>query len=156
MKYLKFTLIILVAIFLLYYYFSVSDAGKQQLKGSRQIESVSSSEQKQWETKTDEQSPVTVAVTPIEFGKDAGTWKFDIVFDTHSGNLDENPLEIALLLDDKSNTYQPLAWEGPGPGGHHREGVLIFNPIRPAPPYVELKVKDVGGISERSFKWSVE
>ncbi len=113
-------------------------------------------EQNKWETKTDEQSPVTIKVTPIEFGADAKTWRFSVVFDTHSGSLDDNPLQVAVLRDNKGNTQLPTAWEGAGPGGHHREGVLIFDAINPRPSYVELNVKDVGGIPVRSFRWNIK
>lgn len=111
---------------------------------------------KKWETRVDDQLPVTVEVTPIEFGKNVGVWKFAVVFDSHSVSLDDDPLKVATLFDDEGNSYQPTDWEGPGPGGHHREGVLVFEAINPAPPYVELKIKDVGGIPERSFKWNTE
>ena len=59
-------------------------------------------------------------------------------------------------MDDKGNIYQPKMWEGPGPGGHHREGVLVFSPIEPAPKYVELRIKNIGGIAERLFRWDVK
>ncbi len=109
-----------------------------------------------WETKTDDQPPVTVKVTPVEFGNNVQTWKFQIVFDTHSGSLDEDLLRVAVLTDDNGNEYPPTAWEGTGPGGHHREGVLIFNAINPLSPSVELKIKGVGGIPERLFRWSTQ
>lgn len=109
-----------------------------------------------WETKTDDQQPVTISVTPVEFGKGVETWKFQVVFDTHSGSLDDDPTQIAVLMDDNGNTYKPIAWEGPGPGGHHREGALVFNPVYPTPAYVELKIKNVGGIPERLFRWNTK
>lgn len=113
----------------------------------------STKEIERWETKTDAQPPVTVSITPVEFGKNTAVWKFDIAFNTHSGSLDDDPLQIAVLADNQGRIYQPTAWEGPGPGGHHREGTLIFDAISPMPPYIELKIKDVGGIPERLFKW---
>ena len=109
-----------------------------------------------WETKTDEQLPVTVKATPIELGANTQTWKFQIVFDTHSGSLDDDLLQIAVLADDAGREYRPIAWEGAGPGGHHREGVLIFNAISPTPPVAELKIRSVGGVPERSFSWSIK
>lgn len=112
--------------------------------------------QDKWETKIDGLPPVTIQATPVEFGKSASRWKFDVIFTTHSGSLDYDPAKIAFLTDDKGNKYQPTAWEGPGPGGHHREGTLVFNPIWPTPKYIELKIKNVGGVPERSFKWNLE
>lgn len=117
---------------------------------------LSGTSQGQWETKTDNQPPVSVKVTPVEFGKDAVLWKFDIAFDTHSGSLDEDPIKVIMLSDDKGNTYQPIRWEGSEPGGHHREGILVFEAVNPLPSYVELKIINVGNISERLFKWNVE
>lgn len=112
--------------------------------------------QSNWETKTDDRSPVTIKVTPVEFGKDAKTWKFQIVLDTHSGSLDQDPTKVISLSDDKGNIYQPIAWEGPGPGGHHREGVLQFTSLSPAPPAITLKIRDVGGVTERNFIWEIK
>ena len=109
----------------------------------------------QWETKTDEQPPVTIKVTPIEFGKEADVWRFQIVFDTHSGSLDDDILMVAALADNKGNLYKPTTWEGAGPGGHHREGILEFDSLSPAPQFVKLKIRNVGGVAERLFMWSI-
>lgn len=111
---------------------------------------------KQWETKIDEQLSVTVEITPIDLGVDSKMWRFMFVLDTHSGSLDQDPVRIVSLLDDKGGIYQPIAWEGSGPGGHHREGTLIFNVVKPMPTYFELIIKDVGGIPERVFRWNIE
>ena len=155
--YLKFSPIILVVAVLLYYYFGIYQPQKQvSLPQNEQSEQSINVTQKQWDTKSDNRPPVVVEITPIEFGQYAKQWKFAVVFDTHSGSLDQDPTKVILLLNDKGNTYQPIAWEGAGPGGHHREGVLIFKAINPTPTHVELKVKNIGGVPERSFKWSME
>lgn len=133
----------------------VFDGQKPQPSNDLQTEQPGAS-QGQWETKSDDQPPVTVKVTPLELGKDAATWKFNIVLDTHSGSLDDDMLAAAVLLDDAGNRYQPAAWEGAGPGGHHREGVLVFDPINPAPSRVTLTIKNVGGVSQRSFTWNIQ
>lgn len=129
---------------------------KQRSEASQQMEQPLNIAQNNWETKINDQPPVTIKVTPVKFGKDAQIWKFDIVFDTHSVELDQDLMQIATLVDDKENVYRPTAWEGAGPGGHHREGILVFDPINPFPQSVELKIKDVGGIPERSFKWNIQ
>jgi len=126
---------------------------KTQPNTSQQKEQSANTEQ--WETKTDDQLPVTVKITPVELSKGVNTWKFDIAFDTHSGSLDDDPVKVITLSDDKGNIYQPISWEGSGTGGHHREGILVFNAVVPTPSYVELKVREVGGITERLFKWSL-
>jgi len=145
-------LIGLVALLLVYFGFFNGD--KSQQKNSEQAEQSANIEQ--WETKTDDQSPVTIKITPVELDKGVSKWKFDVAFDTHAGSLDDDPVKVISLSDDKGNTYQPISWEGAGPGGHHREGILVFNTIVPAPLYIELKVKDVGGIPERLFRWNLE
>ncbi len=157
MKYLKFSPIVLALIFLSYYYFGIYQSQKQVLSSqNEQLEQSISTGQKQWETKTDEQSLVTITVTPVELGGDIKTWKFAVVFDTHSENLDQDLTKVIVLSDDKKNTYLPTAWEGSGPGGHHREGILVFNAVQPVPQSVEIKIKDVGGVAERSFRWNLE
>ena len=110
----------------------------------------------EWETKINEEPPVSISTTPLELGNENGTWKFDIAFDTHSGSLDGDPLKSALITDEKGNKFYPIAWEGPGPGGHHREGALVFNAVKPPPKIVTLKFINVGGIAERSFDWNIE
>ena len=35
------------------------------------------------------------------------------------------PTKVISLIDDKGNVFEPLSWEGPGPGGH-REGTLTL------------------------------
>jgi|SRR3989344_5719849 len=153
MKYLRFIIIGLTVVFLMYIFLVVPKNPKKDESASINQEQTT---QPQWETKTDEQPPVTITVTPLKLGKDIPLWKFDVAFDAHSGSLDDDPLVVATLIDDKGNIYQPIAWEGPGAGGHHREGVLVFDPINPIPSFVELKIKGVGGILERSFKWNIE
>ena len=58
---------------------------------------------------------------------------------------------VARQIDDSGKEYKPIAWEGPV-GGHHREGMLIFNQITPNPKSVELKISNIGDVV-RSFVW---
>ena len=118
--------------------------------------SADSAENGLWETRKDEGFPVNVSVTPVEFGRDAGKWKFSVTMDTHSVELNEDILKSVSLRDDGGNIYLPLAWEGSPPGGHHREGILTFNPVSPAPAYAELKIEYVGGAEERLFRWELK
>lgn len=148
----NFTYIIIGLIVVALIYFGFFN-GKRAINDNQQIKQSSTP---QWETKTDEQPPVTVKVTPVQFGKNSSVWKFDIAFETHSGSLDEDPTKVVTLSDDKGNTYQPISWDGAGPGGHHREGILLFNAITPSPGFIELNVTNVGGVPERLFKWNLE
>ena len=109
-----------------------------------------------WESKIDDQASVTVTVTPTLLGEKLGEWKFNVVMDTHSVELDQDMTKVVVLVDDQGKEYAPSAWEGTDPGGHHREGVLVFETISPAPISVELKIKNIGGVSERSFKWNLQ
>lgn len=165
MKYLLYTSIGLAALAL--FYFGVGNRGELPPGDQQQLQEAPMAQETQgaqpvtmapggWETKIDDQPPVIVTVTPLEFGSSAALWKFDIVFDTHSGSLDDDVLAAATLADASGAAYQPLAWEGPGPGGHHREGVLVFPAIDPMPPQVELTIKNIGNIPERVFSWSTE
>lgn len=106
-----------------------------------------------WETKTEEQESVTVVVTPLDLSSNSKEWKFDVGMNTHSVELDQDMTKIAVLVDDKGKEYKPLSWDGPV-GGHHREGVLIFNQITPNPKSVELKISDIGDVV-RSFTWQL-
>ncbi len=153
MKYLSYIFIALIAGLLIYFGFFDS---KPQPNENPKTEQSTDASQGQWETKIDNQPPITVKVTPIEFGKNVRLWKFAVAFDTHSGSLDQDLRQVAMLLDDKGNVYWPIAWEGPEPGGHHREGVLVFNPVELSPKYVELKIKNIGGVVERLFRWNLE
>ncbi len=151
MKYLFYIIIVLAAVGLVY--FGVLNREQPQPVSDQPVEQSTKLTREDWETKTDERGQVTVKVTSQTL---SGTqWKFDVVFDTHSIELDQDLMQVAELGDDKGNIYKPIAWEGSGPGGHHREGVLAFEGINPVPSYVELKIKDVGGVPERSFKWNL-
>ncbi len=151
MKYLLSISIVLAAVFLSY--LMIFNQQEELAKSEEQAGEV---KQEQWETKIAEEPPVTIEITPVEFGPAASQWKFNVIFSTHAGSLDFDPMKIAFITDDKGGVSRPIAWEGPGPGGHHREGMLLFNAPNPAPLNVELKIKDVGGVSERLFKWSIE
>lgn len=152
MKHTRFILIAVVAIFLTYFLFVANrDIRENDTQAPAQQHQTG---QSSLETKTDKQGQVTVKITPQNF---SGTqWKFAIVFDTHSVDLNQDIMQIVELTDNQGTIYKPIAWEGAEPGGHHREGVLLFDAIHPAPVYVELKIKKVGGIAERSFKWYLQ
>lgn len=137
-------------------YFGFSGRGKVKPNNDQVTDLPAMATQTQWETKVDERQPVTIAVTPLDLGAGAGLWKFEVALDTHSGSLDLDPTMIAELLDGRGNAFKPISWEAPGPGGHHREGILTFRPINPSPAILELKFKNVGGIPERIFRWDLK
>lgn len=94
---------------------------------------------------------VTVKVTPKAVGP-AGEWEFVVVLDTHSDELNDDLVKSAALLVD-GNELRPLSWTGPGPGGHHREGVLRFPAPSQAPQAVELRIQRAGETAARLFRW---
>ncbi len=105
------------------------------------------------EFQSKDENGVTVIVTPK---LSAESWKFEIAFDTHSVELDDDIAAVTTLVDDQGVEYRPLAWEGAGPGGHHREGVLIFDPLVSQSRAFTIIIKNVGGVSERSFSWNIK
>ena len=66
---------------------------------------------------------IEVTATPTSAD---GATVIRVVFDTHSVNLDFDPVEIATLEVD-GRQVRASSWDGPGPGGHHREGDLTFD-----------------------------
>lgn len=97
------------------------------------------------------QAGVTVKATPRSLSSSA--WEFEIVFDTHSQDLKDDLVKSAKLVVDGGASYAPTGWQGDPPGGHHREGVLRFNPISPQPKAIELQIQRAGETAVRSFRW---
>lgn len=105
------------------------------------------------EARTNSEGAVEVTVTPKNLsGKE---WVFEIALNTHSKELASDLTKTAILLDDKGNEYMPLGWEGDPPSGHHRSGILKFNPVLPQPTLITIKIRQVGGIEERNFTWQL-
>lgn len=145
MKYTKFILVGLIVLGFALFIASRDKSASNPLQGT---------EKSFFETRTSEQGQVTIKVTPEVLS--GGQGKFRIVFDTHSVDLNQDLVEIAVLTDGQGNTYTPTRWEGSGPGGHHREGILVFELINSSASYLELTIKNVGGVSERLFKWNLK
>ena len=145
------SLVILIGSFLIFYKNRPLEQKKPVINQTDQ----QTSTKQNWESKIDDQAAVTVTITPTDILSQSKEWKFSIVMDTHSVELDQDLIKSAILIDDMGKEYKPRNWEGPV-GGHHREGVLVFNAIQPMPKSVEIKIKDVGGIQERSFKWDLK
>ena len=56
------------------------------------------------------------------------------------------------LRDAAGKTYQPTKVENKG-SGHHRQFVLVFPKAASGSRRLELVIKDIAGIKERSFVW---
>jgi hypothetical protein len=98
---------------------------------------------------------VSVAVTWK--GPEAGPL-FQVTMDTHSVNLDTLDLARLATLKTPAGDLAPSGWDAPK-GGHHRAGTLMFaattadgRPSIGAGP-IELLIRDVAGVPERSFQW---
>lgn len=93
---------------------------------------------------SNEESGITITVEPKEVSPQSENWEFEVTLDTHSGDLDQDLKEVALL----NNLYKPIDWIGNPPGGHHRTGILLFKAVKPLPKTLELKIED------RKFLWT--
>ena len=104
------------------------------------------------ETKTSDEADIVVSVTPIDLR--SSEWRFAVTMDTHTTELAMDMTKAAVLVDDKSNEYAPLAWDGAASGGHHREGELVFRAITPMPNSVQLKISGIGD-AVRIYSWEL-
>ena len=96
---------------------------------------------------------VTVKATPR--ASSGGAWEFEIAFDTHSQELNDDLVKSASLLAD-GKPLAPAGWQGDPPGGHHRKGVLKFNGTAPGPQAIELTITRTGEPKPRSFRWQLK
>jgi len=79
---------------------------------------------------------------------------FYVRLDAESADLSKYDLRrIGVLRDLGGGEYQPEAWLLWNAADNYREGLLLF--LRPelSPEGVELVVRGVGGVTERSFRW---
>jgi hypothetical protein len=65
---------------------------------------------------------------------------FDVTLDTHSGDLGVD-LDEAATLSVAGTVWPTVAYQGDGPGGHHREGTIRFRGAGPVAGPVRLIVK---------------
>ena len=103
---------------------------------------------------TVEGGSVAVQVTPLKMQPTAPL-EFDIVIDTHSVELNDDMMKAVVLRDDSGMEFTPSAWEGPGAGGHHREGKIKFAPLTMNTQALTLVVKNVAGVPERLYTWEL-
>ena len=106
------------------------------------------------ESQTNGEGPVSVQVTPLDLSQDK--WKFQVILNTHSVELNYDLVKLAILTDSSGKEYKPSSWEGDPPGGHHREGVLIFEAPNSKPLSIILQINNIGSIDKRAFSWDVK
>ena len=84
---------------------------------------------------------VTVSATPQRI--DATGAVLQLTLDTHTTPLNlDLPTAAHLSIDGRD--WPALTWDGPRPGGHHREGTLTFSAAGPATGPVRLVVDGLG------------
>ncbi len=109
---------------------------------------------------TNEDGQITIKATWQ--GRNAGPM-FVVEMDTHVVNLDGYDLkQLAALRTDQGQEIQPVSWDAPS-GGHHRSGTLTFPAtladgtplLGPDTHRLELIIRNVGSIPERTFTWTL-
>ena len=109
-------------------------------------------------TQTNEGGEVTVTATWA--GREAGP-VFTVELNTHSIELDAIDLGSLATLRVDGVSVPATGWNAPI-GGHHRSGTLSFPTtgddgtaiIGPQARTVELVIRDVAGVPERTFRWN--
>ncbi|KKU25128.1 MAG: hypothetical protein UX37_C0030G0001, partial [Microgenomates group bacterium GW2011_GWA2_46_16] len=122
--------------------------------GNKTVEPAPTSASSRFETKEQASGNLTVIVTPQELAAGKPV-TFEIVFDTHSVNLDFDVTKAAELRDEQGNTYGTPAWDGDPPGGHHRKGTLTFPIPTEKATTITLSLKNISGVNERTFLWKL-
>ena len=108
-----------------------------------------------YEMRSNRENRVRVDVKPVQLtpGQPA---KFEVRMNTHSETLGEDMVAVSSLKDNAGRVYQATAWQGPGPGGHHRKGVLEFPKLEDNTDSITLIIRKVANVPERTFEWSLE
>ncbi len=100
--------------------------------------------------RTIEAGSVTVKLRLRQFNVDGAV--FEIIFDTHDVELDQDMVQDAHLVVGET-PWPTEEWSGDGLGGHHREGELRFSAAGPAEGVVTLSID---GLTEPvSATWDV-
>jgi hypothetical protein len=102
---------------------------------------------------SDNAGQVTIEVTPLTLSDDV--WEFNVALNTHSVDLGFDLTEVGALRCDQGQEFEATAWDGSGPGGHHRSGVLKFAALDHPTSFVEVVIRDVAKVPERVFRWDV-
>ena len=108
-----------------------------------------------YEMRSNRENRVRVDVKPVQLtpGQPA---RFEVRMNTHSETLGEDMVAVSSLKDNAGRVYQATAWQGSGPGGHHRKGVLEFPKLEENTESITLIIRKVANAPERTFEWSVE
>jgi len=99
---------------------------------------------------------IAVYLNPLDKSDD-NQQSFELTLDTHSDDLSRYKLtELSTLKVESSSEIKASGWKKPGGGEHHISGTITFDlPDVIAAKYIELVVKNVGGVEERVFRWDL-
>jgi hypothetical protein len=108
-----------------------------------------------YDTKSNRENRVRVEVRPVNLtpGEPA---RFEVRMNTHSVNLGQDMVAVAVFKDDQGREYRPVNWQGSPSGGHHRSGILEFPTLEGNPNRVTLVIKNIANVPERTFEWKLE
>lgn len=107
-----------------------------------------------YDRQSNSENGVRVDVVPVQLENGLNV-RFEMRLNSHSIELDQNLKDACVLKDDLGNTYPAVGWNGSPPGGHHRDGMLLFPELSQDCGSVTLVVKGVADVTERSFTWRV-
>ncbi|MDO8555316.1 MAG: hypothetical protein Q7R75_02010 [bacterium] len=105
------------------------------------------------EEQTNSEGGLSISIQPVDFSFEKPV-QLEITFTTHQGDIDINLTNQALLIDERNNQLKPISWSG-GNGGHHLRGILVFPSIPKENSKMTLVIKDIYGVKERTFLWSL-
>ncbi len=107
-----------------------------------------------YEVRSNQENRVRVDVKPVQLAPGQPA-KFEVRMNTHSETLGEDMVAVSFLKDNAGRVYQATVWQGSGPGGHHRQGVLEFPKLEDNTKSITLIIHKVASVLERTFEWSV-
>lgn len=87
-------------------------------------------------TRTTRAGEVEVTMTALTLDHSGAV--FRVEFDTHTVELGLDPATAVMTVN--GTQAGGAAWDGSGPGGHHREGTLRFTTPVPSGAAVELRI----------------
>ncbi len=106
------------------------------------------------DTQTVSGGGVTVAVTYANRRRGEAP-RFEVALNTHSVDLDGYDFNKLTVLRAEGKTYAPTKVENKG-SGHHRRVALTFPKITEGAKRVEVIIKDIAGVKERTFRWDLK
>ena len=132
--------------------FGLTTKPKQKLAATTSAKAELSDQSSTLASQTKTMGTVEVEVTPISVVSEKDT-VFELSLDTDSVELNYDYTQIAVLTDDRGDSYQPTQWTG-GSSGHHLQGELIFEPLSENPNQLTLTLEGIDNKSE-AFTWQL-